>query len=297
MEIKNILVPTDFSENANLALDYALSLAKRASATVHVVHVPALPPYLWMDGAYAASPDLSSRILAEVQRALDALEPKLQQSGVPFETALREGLVHDAIQAYADEKQIDLVVMGAHGRTGLSKLVYGSVTGRVLKTLRTSAIIVPPQGAEPPNSIVVSYDFSGPARQAARWARTLHGLFHGPLYLVHSYVDVWGEYADRGGSVSEQAERRREALRRGLEEMLEAEAAELFSIDAQTTQTRLITGDPAGAIIDLARDVDAKLICAGSTGKGGVEKLLLGSVARRLLQGSPIPVLITPGEE
>ena len=297
MEIKNILVPTDFSENAEIALDYALSLAKAASATVHVVHVPALPPYLWMDGTYAASPDLSSRILAEVQRALDELKPKLEKSGVAFKTALCEGLVHDAIQTYAEQNQIDLVVMGAHGRTGVSKLVYGSVTGRVLKTLQTSVIIVPPQGAEPPSSIVVSYDFSKPAKHAAEWARTLHGLFHGPLYLVHSYVDVWGEYEDRGGAVSEQAERRRQALRRGLEEMLEADAAELFSIDAQSTQARLITGDPAAAIIDLAQDVDAKLICAGSTGKGGMERLLLGSVARRLVQASPIAVLITHGEE
>jgi nucleotide-binding universal stress UspA family protein len=111
--------------------------------------------------------------------------------------------------------------------------------------------------------------------------------------MVHSYLDVWGEYTDRGAVVGEAAEKRREALHLGLEEMLEAEAKELFSIDAQTIQTHLVTGDPAEGLLRVADDVGATLICAGTTGKSGIERLLIGSVARRLLHDSKIPLLLT----
>jgi nucleotide-binding universal stress UspA family protein len=123
-------------------------------------------------------------------------------------------------------------------------------------------------------------------------ARAIHGVVHGPLHLVHSYLDVWGEYTDRGAVVGEAAEKRREALRLGLQDMLEADAKELFSIDAQNIQTHLVTGDPAEGILKVAEDVGASLICAGTTGKSGIERLLIGSVARRLLHDSEVPLLL-----
>jgi len=110
---------------------------------------------------------------------------------------------------------------------------------------------------------------------------------------VHSYLDVWGEYTDRGAVVGEAAEKRREALRLGLQEMLEADSKEIFSMDPQSVQTHLVTGDPAGGILQVAEDVDATLVCAGTTGKSGIERLLIGSVARRLLHESRVPLLLT----
>lgn len=293
MEIKELLVPTDFSDNAEHALSYALHLAKRSSAKIHVLHVPVIPTYPLMEAAYATTPDVTRRMLAEAQKALDALAPRLREEGVEYETALREGVVHKAINEYALDQQISIVVMGAHGRTRISKLMYGSVTGRVLKTSPTPTIVVPPQGAQPPHSIVIAYDFSAPAKRAAEAARAIHGLFHGPLYLVHAYADTWGEYPFRDAVTDEATESRNEALRLGLNEMLDTAASDLFSIDAQSTQTKLVTGDPVNAVLKVAQEVGANLICAGTTGKGGIERLLMGSVARRLIHESTLPVLLT----
>jgi len=108
---------------------------------------------------------------------------------------------------------------------------------------------------------------------------------------VHSYLDVWGEYTDRGAVVGEAAEKRRAALHLGLEEMLETESKELFPGDE--IETHLVTGDPAEGLLRVAKDVDATLICAGTTGKSGIERLLIGSVARRLLHDSKVPLLLT----
>jgi nucleotide-binding universal stress UspA family protein len=75
--------------------------------------------------------------------------------------------------------------------------------------------------------------------------------------------------------------------------MLEADAKEMFPDDAKDVQTHLVTGDPADSILKVAADVGATLICAGTTGKSGIERLLIGSVARRLLHDSPVPLLLT----
>ena len=293
MQIKQILVPTDFSDNAQHALDYAVALAKRCSATLHLLHTPVIPTYLLMDLSYSPGPEAVTRILNDSQAALDEQAKGVAASGVEYFTAIREGTVHEVIRDYAQEHDVDLVVMGTHGRTGVSKLMYGSVTERVIKTVHTPIIVVPPGGDDKlPSSIVVSYDFSAPAKRAAEVAQAIHNVVQGPLHLVHCYLDVWGEYTDRGAVVGEAAEKRREALRLGLQDMLEADAKELFSGDAGV-ETHLVTGDPAEGILEVAGDVGATLICAGTTGKSGIERLLIGSVARRLLHDSRVPLLLT----
>lgn len=293
MQISQILVPTDFSENARHAVSYAVELAKQCSAKLHLLHTPVVPTYLLMDLSYSPGPEAVTRILNEAQDALDEQGEVVRAAGVEHFTAIREGTVHEVIRDYAKEHGVDLVIVGTHGRTGVSKLMYGSVTERVIKTVHTPIIVIPPEGGVVPSSIVISFDFSAPSRRAAEVARAVHGVFHGPLHMVHCYLDVWGEYTDRGAVVGEAAEKRREALHLGLDEMLQTEAKELFSIDAQAIQTHLVTGDPTEGILRVADDVGATLICAGTTGKSGIERLLIGSVARRLLQDAKVPLLLT----
>ncbi len=293
MQLKQILVPTDFSENARHAVSYATELAKRCSAKIHLLHTPVIPTYLLMDLSYSPGPEAVTRILNESQAALDEQAKTLAAAGVEYFTVIREGTVHEVIRDYAREHDVDLVVVGTHGRAGVSKLMYGSVTERVIKTVHTPIIIIPPEGGTMPSSIVVAYDFSAPAKRAAEVACAIHQLFGGPLHIVHSYLDVWGEYTDRGAVVGEAAEKRRQALHLGLEEMLETESKELFSGEAPSIQTHLVTGDPAEGLLRVAHDVDATLICAGTTGKSGIERLLIGSVARRLLHDSKVPLLLT----
>jgi nucleotide-binding universal stress UspA family protein len=293
MQIRQILVPTDFSENARHAVDYAIALAKQCSAKLHLLHTPVIPTYLLMDLSYSPGPEAVTRILNDSQEALDAEAKRVADAGVEHFTAIREGTVHEVIRDYAREHEVDLVVVGTHGRSGVSKLMYGSVTERVVKTVHTPIIVVPPGGDEAPKSILISYDFSEPAKRAADVAAAIHSVVRGPLHLVHSYLDVWGEYTDRGAVVGEAAEKRREALRLGLREMLETDAQELFPKDAEATEVHLVTGDPAESILKVADDVGATLICAGTTGKSGIERLLIGSVARRLLHESKVPLLLT----
>jgi nucleotide-binding universal stress UspA family protein len=75
--------------------------------------------------------------------------------------------------------------------------------------------------------------------------------------------------------------------------MLEADAEELFDVASTDVETHLVTGDPADGVLRIAEEVGATMICAGTTGKSGIERLLIGSVARRLLHDSKTPLLLT----
>ncbi len=294
MKIDQILVPTDFSDNAKLALEYATTLAQKCSARLHLVHSPVVPAYLLMDLSYSPGPEAVTRILNDAEDALRQQADSIADSGVECVTAIREGLVHESIRDYASENGIDLVVVGTHGRSGVAKLMYGSVTERVLKTTAAPIIVVPPAGGDLPSAIVVAYDFSEPAKRASEVARAIRALQpQTAIHFVHSYLDVWGEYTDRGAVVGEAAEKRREALRLGLEEMLHKDAKELFSTDSPEVVVHLSAGDPVTGILEVAKQVGAGLVCAGTTGKSGIERLLIGSVARRLLHESPVPLLLT----
>lgn len=292
MKIERILVPTDFSEHAGEAVEYAVNLAKRASASLDVLHVCHLPNYLLLDASQAAASHAAGVILGVAQEQMDALEQELLATGLEIRTEVREGIVHEAINTYAREHAVDLIVQGTHGRGGVARAFFGSITERVLRTAGAPLVVVPKgMGSRIPATIIVAYDFSEPAKGVAHWGRAIHGVVHGAVHMAHSYIDVWGEYTDRGSVTGESALRRQEALRNGLTEMLEHDAQSLFSIDAQAVQTHLLSGDPVDKLLELAEEVGADLICAGTTGKTGIERLLIGSVAMRLLHKSPIPVL------
>ena len=76
------------------------------------------------------------------QDALDEQAKGIADAGVEHFTAIREGVVHEVIRDYAKEHDVDLVVVGTHGRSGVAKLMYGSVTERVIKTVHTPIIVV-----------------------------------------------------------------------------------------------------------------------------------------------------------
>lgn len=135
--VKRILVPTDFSETADAALAYAKEFATRLGASLHLVHVYADP---YTAAAYAA--DVHASVPAEVrQRALEEVRERLlERLDVSEEYEFRgtrgvvRGLVAPQIVNYATSQDIDLIVMGTHGRRGVAHLLLGSVAEHVVRT-------------------------------------------------------------------------------------------------------------------------------------------------------------------
>lgn len=135
MIFKRILVATDFSACADAALGAATSLARTMGSALTIVHVQSpLPAYAFAEGA---APDLA-RLEDEQRRwAEDRLERQAETaraSGVSVSTALRVGMPADEVVQAARDTGTDLIVVGTHGRTGLNRLLIGSVAERIVRT-------------------------------------------------------------------------------------------------------------------------------------------------------------------
>jgi nucleotide-binding universal stress UspA family protein len=143
--LNRILVPTDFSETADDALAYAKDLATRLGASLHLVHVYA-DPYAAAGCApevHACVPDeLRQRSLEEVrERLLERLDTKEEYEFRGSRGVVR-GLVAPQIVSYAISQDIDLIVMGTHGRRGVAHLLLGSVAEHVVRTAECPVLTV-----------------------------------------------------------------------------------------------------------------------------------------------------------
>ena len=133
MTTTHILVPADFSDDAEQALDYAIQLAKAFQARLSILHVIHLTPMAMGDiGAASLVPYLED-MEADAQQRLHAMMDRVNQEGLEGETVIVQGVPAQHIVEMAGNKSIDLIVMGTHGRTGLTHALIGSVAERVVR--------------------------------------------------------------------------------------------------------------------------------------------------------------------
>lgn len=135
---QTILYPTDGSDTAEAALGHALEMASQFDATLHVLYVlrPNEPPPGIDDPATRGDPDTGGRAAVETAAHTAA------EHGIETVEAILRGPTAVAILEYADEKGADLVVMGSHGRSGVDRLVIGSVSDEVIRNSRVPVTVV-----------------------------------------------------------------------------------------------------------------------------------------------------------
>jgi nucleotide-binding universal stress UspA family protein len=143
VELSNILVPTDFSESAQSALDYAKMLAGEFGSRLHLLHVVFRPPIGW-----AAESDILpwSTLLAEVEIGAGARLDRLLPVDDPIASRLTSAVVIDrpleGILGYVAAHHIDLIVMGTHGRGSVRHFLLGSVAERVVHSASVPVLTI-----------------------------------------------------------------------------------------------------------------------------------------------------------
>lgn len=187
VRLKNILYATDFSSAAEKALPFALQIARRYGAAIHVLHVvqanvyPLVPPAAW---SQMEESEEASRL--EKRKAIEA-----QLHGVTHEIEIREGGVWENIQEEIRKKEIDLLVLGSHGRRGLEKIALGSVAEQALRHAPCPLLLVGPKVTEQPKNagewsrIVYATDFSTASLVAAPLAISLAREHRAQLILMY----------------------------------------------------------------------------------------------------------------
>ncbi|MBS1119387.1 MAG: Universal stress protein UspA [Deltaproteobacteria bacterium] len=139
---KTILVPTDLSEGGEYALDYACELAAKLGATIHLLNVIGVPGLGVPELGVALTTTVIDEILFENQKALDALAASRRSIAPIGQVLLKTGDARDLINQTAKELGADLIVMGTHGRRGISRALLGSVAETVVRSAPCAVLTV-----------------------------------------------------------------------------------------------------------------------------------------------------------
>jgi nucleotide-binding universal stress UspA family protein len=134
MDVKTILVPSDFSEHSTKALDAAIELAKAFGAKVEIVHAFLLqPPMVTMQGGYTIPDHYFEEIRTRAKEEVEKLAQERSGSGVEVTGRAIESPPSSGILEVAEQIKPDLIVMGTRGQTGLKHVLLGSVAERVVR--------------------------------------------------------------------------------------------------------------------------------------------------------------------
>jgi nucleotide-binding universal stress UspA family protein len=297
---RTVLVPLDGSAFAEHALPLALSIAGRAGATLRLVrvHVPAAT--LYRSSELAAYLDLDTRVREEERAYLDEVSARIGQAcGLRPGTALLDGRIADVL-CEQGISGADLVVMATHGRGPLSRFWLGSVADELVRRLRTPLLLVrpgetAPDLAHPPavRHVLIPLDGSAQAEDILAAALELGRLMQADYTLLRVVEPVIVADARLGGNaVSGLDPALRQALQEEAQVYLERVAERLRS-PSVCVQTRVVTNRwAAGAILEEAGARAMQLIALATHGRRGLGRLLLGSVADKVLRGASGPVLL-----
>jgi nucleotide-binding universal stress UspA family protein len=141
LDIKTILCPVDFSEASDRAMRYALYLAGALNARVHLFHVYEMSEYIVPENP-VVRPEL---LPAQVQAARDQFATFVKEhdtGDVPVTSSMKEGVARKLILEAAHEHLADLIVMGSHGRSGVARLMLGSVAERIVRAATVPVLVV-----------------------------------------------------------------------------------------------------------------------------------------------------------
>lgn len=297
--LARILCPIDFSDTSRRAVECALALAQWHEARLSVLHVfatnvavaDAIPAFGGVGMPPLTLNDTDRDALLAEMRAF--VGPAARE--IPVELLLQEGPdVRAEILAEAGAFQVDLIVMGSHGRTGLPRLLLGSVADAVLRQAPCPVLVVPPHAPDaamhvPFKRIVCPVDFSPISRCAVSYALALAQEDDAEITLVHS-LDIPPEL--REYAVPEPIDRdtlhaaaSADALQR-LRALVPDRAR-----DFCTVHTEITDGRPHRAVLQLAAERQADLIVMGAHGRSAIDRLVFGSNTYAVIRDASCPVL------
>ena len=134
MTPKNLLVPFDFSEYSEHALDYAVNLATQLGATIHLVHVISIPTAGVPEVVVPINASMIENMVVDYQKELDKIAAARRKQVPVGQVHVRIGDAREVILHAAEEIGADMIVMGTHGRRGFRRALLGSVAETVVRT-------------------------------------------------------------------------------------------------------------------------------------------------------------------
>lgn len=297
LSVKNVLFATDFSLTSEAALPYATAICRRFGSTLHLVHVLSDTGLLMMTGGvdYVSMGTIYEDAQNEAKEKLDEISARFET--IPHRNYVRHGVVWKNLAAIIEENGIDLIVVGTHGRTGLGKLLLGSVAEDILRHASCPVLTVGPKvagraklpayhnpdGALAPvelelRQILFATNFAKDAARMGQEAARLAAEFHAQLTLMHVIEDY-----TRLGTKPDPIEKNLQKLRE-----LIPRSAELQYLP----ETLLEFGQAVERILKAAEEREADMIVLGARACSEVGSTHLPwSAAHHVIAQARCPVL------
>jgi len=303
LSLDRLLVAHDFSSVSDRALRYGLDLAARTGAALHVLHAEVLH-----DGGDPPDPAVDWASLRADRGDTSDLSAAALDAVSVVEATRRDVSPAPAVLRYAEEEEIDLILLGTHGRRGPSRILLGSVAETVVRHADRPVLTV--RGADgnehtapvgPLDRILVPVDFSDYARTAtaAEWA----GLYDARLEVLHVVEEDLPPAFYVGGVQSIYD------VEPDLDEKVEARLRDFVSDTVGTADAvglHVRTGSAPSEIAEFVDSHGIDLVALSTHGRTGLERFFLGSVTEKVVRHVRCPVLtvkafgrpiIAPGAE
>jgi nucleotide-binding universal stress UspA family protein len=293
VRIRNILLGTDFSPASDAALDYALAIARRYEACLHVLHVIRPESYLTAPAESVPSALELIRQSAEQEMANLLISGRLR--GVAHQVLVQEGELWATFSRLIEQNEIDLIVVGTRGRTGAQKVLLGSVSEQIFRLAEQPVLTIGPHARTEAKEVVLRRvlfptDFDRNTQAALRYALSLAQEHQSRLTLLH---------------VVEEAAWASEKARETIQEFFKQRLEKLVPPGADLwCEPKFVVrfGDPVERILEAAahdptslRDEPSDLIVLGVRGARPIAARLPGTKVYRIVCEAACPVMTVRG--
>lgn len=282
--IEKILLSADGSDSNKGAVLGAIKLARACTGKLYVTAVIETNPEY-----EAFAPQLVEKAENEARQYMEDLKAAALKEGVQCELIVHHGdepyklLVDDAAKM-----QADVIVMGRRGRTGLKRLMMGSVTAKVIGHSHCKVLVVPAAAELDWKNVLAATDGSKHGNKAVEEAIIIAKRCGACLTIVSSIAaDDLVELEDAGLFLKDIAGQMVAAMEKNISEL-----KELALKEGVKAEGFVLSGNPAEAITNTAKENNADLIVVGSHGRTGLDRLLMGSVTERVIGLSSCAVLV-----
>lgn len=280
-EYRKVLVPVDGSESSFHALRQAFQFSSAEKSWITVVCVA--PDYEGDLDTLVVGDNILKEMRRPCEQALAKANEIAEQAGYRIKTVLEEGEASSRIIDSADAHNRELIIMGRRGLSNLERVLIGSVTQRVIGQSHNDVVVVPEGAPLGWGKILVATDGSTHSRTAMDRAVRFATAYGGEIKVV-SVVDVpaelYGEAPNLVEKLAKQAHKYAD------------EAATFANEHGVKASAQVAEGTAYEVIPALAQELGAQVIVLGSHGRTGIRRLLIGSVAEKIIGLASCPVLV-----
>ncbi|TXK44296.1 universal stress protein [Pontibacter qinzhouensis] len=278
--MRRILVPTDFSEQAQHAFEVAIAIAQKTGATIKLLHALDLP---YSTSSFSATGDTMNtrtdmdyiftlKLLERTKAQMHALIQSVHGSGVEVVEDVDTDHVFSKIKRVIEEDNIDLVVMGSKGASGMNEFLVGSNTEKVVRIAPCPVLTVKKHhDSFQVRDLVLASDFKKEASSAFERFKYFQQVFGAKLHLV--YINTPGNFEST------------ENLKTQMQQV-----ADKYKLQNYTISVFNDANEEDG-ILRFANEIKADMIMMATHGRTGFAHLLRGSIAEDLVNHADLPVL------